>query len=46
MEIFCFTLPVHLTERKVAANIMLYTHWHEELGSMLLHIDAQTKPLS
>jgi AraC-like DNA-binding protein len=43
-----FHLAVHLTEHKMA-DIMLYTHWHEELevlyirdGCMLLHIDAQS----
>lgn len=44
-----FNLAVHLTELKTASDIMLYTHWHEELellyirdGSMILHIDAQS----
>jgi AraC-like DNA-binding protein/mannose-6-phosphate isomerase-like protein (cupin superfamily) len=43
-----FNLAVHLTENKIPSDIMLYTHWHEELeilyileGSMLLQIDAQ-----
>jgi AraC-like DNA-binding protein/mannose-6-phosphate isomerase-like protein (cupin superfamily) len=43
-----FSLAVHLTERKIASDIMLYTHWHEELeilyildGSMILQIDTQ-----
>lgn len=43
-----FSLAVHLTEQKIASDIMLYTHWHEELeilyildGSMILQIDAQ-----
>lgn len=44
-----FHLAVHLTECKIASDIMLYTHWHEELeilyireGSMLFQIDTQT----
>jgi AraC-like DNA-binding protein len=44
-----FHLAVHLTEHKMASDIMLYTHWHEELellyiheGSMLLHIGTQS----
>lgn len=44
-----FNLAVHLTEHKIASDIMLYTHWHEELeilyihdGSMLLQIDTQS----
>lgn len=44
-----FNLAVHLTENKILADIMLYTHWHEELeilyileGSMLLQIDTQS----
>lgn len=44
-----FNLAVHLTEHKVAADIMLYTHWHEESeilyileGSMLLQIDTKS----
>lgn len=48
-----FNLAVHLTEHKIASDIMLYTHWHEELellyireGSMVLHIDAQTFKVS
>jgi AraC-like DNA-binding protein/mannose-6-phosphate isomerase-like protein (cupin superfamily) len=43
-----FNLAVHLTENRIATDIMLYTHWHEELeilyildGSMLLQIDIQ-----
>lgn len=44
-----FNLAVHLTEHKIATDIMLYTHWHEELeilyiceGGMLLQIDTQS----
>lgn len=44
-----FNLAVHFTEHKISSEIMLYSHWHEELeilyvrdGSMLLHIDAQS----
>ena len=44
-----FNLAVHFTEHKTASDIMLYTHWHEELeilyiqdGSMLLHVDTQS----
>jgi hypothetical protein len=44
-----FNLAVHLTEHKIATDIMLYSHWHEELeilyiieGSMLLQIDLQS----
>lgn len=44
-----FNLAVHLTKQKVARDIMLYTHWHEELeilyiieGSMLLQLDTQS----
>jgi AraC-like DNA-binding protein len=44
-----FNLAVHLTEHKIAIDIMLYSHWHEELeilyiieGSMLLQIDLQS----
>lgn len=46
---FLFSLAVHLTEHKIALDIMLYSHWHEELemlyiieGSMLLQIDLQS----
>jgi AraC-like DNA-binding protein len=44
-----FNLAVHLTEHKIATDIMLYSHWHEELeilyivkGSMLLQVDLQS----
>jgi AraC-like DNA-binding protein/mannose-6-phosphate isomerase-like protein (cupin superfamily) len=44
-----FNLAVHFTRHKIATNIMLYTHWHEELeilyistGSMLLQVDTQS----
>jgi AraC-like DNA-binding protein/mannose-6-phosphate isomerase-like protein (cupin superfamily) len=44
-----FNLAVHLTEHKIAMDIMLYTHWHEELeilyildGSMMLQVDTQS----
>lgn len=44
-----FLLAVHLTEHKAATDIMLYTHWHEELellyiqeGSMLLQMDTES----
>jgi AraC-like DNA-binding protein/quercetin dioxygenase-like cupin family protein len=44
-----FNLAVHLTEHKTTPEIMLYTHWHEELeilyildGSMLLQVDMQS----
>lgn len=44
-----FNLAVHLTENKIARDIMLYTHWHEELeilyiieGSMLLQLGTQS----
>jgi AraC-like DNA-binding protein len=43
-----FSLAIHLTQHKVATDIMLYTHWHEELeilyiidGNMLLQVDTQ-----
>lgn len=48
-----FNLAVHLTEHKKAADIMLYTHWHEEIellyiveGTMLLQIDTHSFAVS
>jgi AraC-like DNA-binding protein len=44
-----FNFAVHFTEQKTATEIMLYTHWHEELeilyilnGSMLLQVDTES----